>query len=88
MMFSPIIDLINNEKFFQLLKNNFGRMEQDWTIGRLSSFVHMKVSLKKRLNYFKIWLMDDLEKSIHQFPLKLTRNSSLDPWLLKKTFIY
>jgi hypothetical protein len=52
MMFLPVVDLTNNEKKNQLLKNNFGRREQDWTIVRLSSFVSMKVNLKKRLNYF------------------------------------
>jgi hypothetical protein len=31
---------------------------------------------------------DDMEKSIHGFPRKLIRNTSLDPWLSKKSFIF
>lgn len=50
--------------------------------------MHIEVNVKEKVNYLKIWIKDDMEKSIHGFPLMLMGNTSLDPWLSNKTFIF
>jgi len=85
----PIIaNLAHEIKIFKLLKGNFIMIKQELTFDKLSWFVHTKLSPTKRLRFLKIWLKYDMEKSLHCFPLKLTKGTSLDPWLSNKTFIY
>jgi hypothetical protein len=40
------------------------------------------------MNCLKMWIMDNMEKSIHDFPTKLIGNMSLDMQLFKKAFIF
>jgi hypothetical protein len=70
-----MVDPSNREEFFNILKENFVQMESKWTIDRLFCFVHTKVNAEKKVSYLKIRIKDDMEKSAHGFPSKLTGNT-------------